>query len=122
MIQPYATNPSFRPPPPLSNDMMIKLDAELRSGKRTIGQISQAYSISKHRLDAIRKLKEVEEEFVRQVSCPVNDFGGDEKPNMTFFIKTTHPFGATWLQYSSLPEPSSCLDCLKHRADIDPLR
>lgn len=50
---------------------MNVLSAELRAGKRTIGQISQAHNVSKHRLDAIRKLKEVEDEFVRQVSVLV---------------------------------------------------
>jgi len=46
---------------------MSQLSKEMRAGKRTIGQISQAHNVSKHRLDAIRKLKEVEDEFVRQV-------------------------------------------------------
>jgi hypothetical protein len=50
---------------------MNVLSSELRAGKRTIGQISQAYNVSKHRLDAIRKLKAVEDEFIRQVSFAV---------------------------------------------------
>ena len=63
---PFPTNPSFRPPPPLSNDLQDILIADVRTGKRTIGQIAQQYNVSKARIEAIRKLKAVEDEFRRQ--------------------------------------------------------
>lgn len=65
---PFPNNPSFRPPPPLSNELQNKIYAELRAGQRTVGAISQQFSVSKARIEAIRKLKQVEEEFRRQVS------------------------------------------------------
>lgn len=48
---------------------MSEIDQELRSGKKTVGQIATQFSVSKARIEAIRKLKEVEAEFKRQVSC-----------------------------------------------------
>lgn len=68
-IQPFPTNPSFQPPPPISDVIMTQIDQELRSGEKTIGQIATQFSVSKARIEAIAKLKEVEAEFRRQVSC-----------------------------------------------------
>lgn len=65
---PFPNNPSFRPPPPLSNTLQDLIWAELRSGERTVGQLSVKYGVSRARIEAIRKLKEVEAEFRRQVS------------------------------------------------------
>ncbi|KAL1410118.1 hypothetical protein Q8F55_004121 [Vanrija albida] len=63
---PFETNPSFKPPPPISNDLQNLVYKDLRAGKRTVGEIAQAYSVSKKRIEAIRKLKAVEDEFRRQ--------------------------------------------------------
>ncbi|KAL7424097.1 hypothetical protein Q5752_001682 [Cryptotrichosporon argae] len=63
---PYASNPSFRPPPPLSNDLMDALDADLRKAGATTGDVAQRWNVSKARLRAVRRLKEVEREFARQ--------------------------------------------------------
>lgn len=46
------------------------LAEELKKPGQTVGQISQAHNVSKARLEAIRKLKMVESEYVRQVSLP----------------------------------------------------
>lgn len=43
----------------------------MKSGKLTLGEISAKYNIGRARLDAIRKLKEIEEEFKRQVSSRI---------------------------------------------------
>jgi hypothetical protein len=67
-LQPYSSNPSFRPPPPLSNDLQNILYAELSRGNKTVGQLAEQFSVSKARIEAVRKLKEVEREFKRQVS------------------------------------------------------
>ena len=69
IFQPYPANPSFRPPPPLSNDIQEALYKELKAGKKTIGVLANEYSVSKARIDAVRKLKEVEAEMYRQVSA-----------------------------------------------------
>jgi len=64
-------NPSFRPPPPIGNELQDVLYAEMRRCVKTLGEISAEHSISKARLLAIKKLKTVEEELKRQVStCP----------------------------------------------------
>jgi hypothetical protein len=42
---------------------------KLRSGS-TVSQLSHRYNVSKARIEAIRKLKDVEQEFKRQVSIP----------------------------------------------------
>jgi hypothetical protein len=65
--QPFPANPSFRPPPPLSDDLQNVLYDKLRSGS-TVAQLSHRYNVSKARIEAIRKLKDVELEFKRQVS------------------------------------------------------
>ncbi|WOO79774.1 uncharacterized protein LOC62_02G003290 [Vanrija pseudolonga] len=78
---PFESNPSFKPPPPLSNDLQNIIYKELRAGKKTLGEISQAYSISKNRILAIGKLKAVEEEFRRQVRCPSARFGVPSIPS-----------------------------------------
>lgn len=41
---------------------------ELQRGVKTVGALSAEYSVSKSRIEAIRKLKAVEEEMRRQVS------------------------------------------------------
>ena len=64
--QPYASNPSFQPPAPVSDKLQTAIYRDLRT--RTTGQISEQYNVSKARIEAIRKLKLVEEEFKRQVS------------------------------------------------------
>ena len=74
--QPYASNPSFRPPVPLSNDVQDQINRDLLRWDQDLGSLSEKYGVSKARIHAIRKLKEVEAEFVRQVSetylaCPV---------------------------------------------------
>lgn len=66
--QPFATNPTFRPPPPLSNDLQTLLHADVVKGTKTVGQLAEQYNVSKARIEAIRKLKAVEREFQRQVS------------------------------------------------------
>lgn len=63
-------NPTFCPPPPLSDEYQTYLYSEMRKGTKTIGEISAEYNVSKARLEAIKKLKEIEEEFKRQVSLP----------------------------------------------------
>lgn len=60
-------NPSFRPPPPLSDEYQNYLYSEIRKGAKTIGEISAEYNVSKARLEGIKKLKEIEQEFKRQV-------------------------------------------------------
>ncbi|KAK8861297.1 hypothetical protein IAR55_002116 [Kwoniella newhampshirensis] len=62
---PYPSNPTFRPPPPLSNYVQDQVFAELRRG-RTVAELSEKYNISKARIEAVRKLKEVEAEFKRR--------------------------------------------------------
>jgi hypothetical protein len=61
-------NPSFRPPPPLGDEMQEALYREMQSGKKTLGEISAEFNVGRARLDAIRKLKEIEAEYRRQVS------------------------------------------------------
>ncbi|GMK54394.1 hypothetical protein CspeluHIS016_0109800 [Cutaneotrichosporon spelunceum] len=63
---PYPSNPSFRPPPPLSNDLMDVLSADLKLAGATVGQVAEKHNVSKARLEAVKKLKMVEAEFVRQ--------------------------------------------------------
>lgn len=62
-------NPSFRPPPPIGNDLQDVLYTEMRRGTKTLGEIATEHNVSKARLSAIKKLKEVEEELKRQVSA-----------------------------------------------------
>ncbi|WVF66740.1 hypothetical protein IAT40_001482 [Kwoniella sp. CBS 6097] len=62
---PYASNPSFRPPPPLSDYLQNKVYLELQRGKK-IAELSEKYNVSKARIEAIKKLKEVEAEFRRR--------------------------------------------------------
>ncbi|BEJ11203.1 hypothetical protein CspHIS471_0106250 [Cutaneotrichosporon sp. HIS471] len=63
---PYPSNPSFRPPPPLSNDLMDVLSEDLLQPGATVGQVAEKHNVSKARLEAVKKLKMVEAEFVRQ--------------------------------------------------------
>ncbi|RXK35672.1 hypothetical protein M231_07045 [Tremella mesenterica] len=63
---PYPGNPTFKPPPPLSNELQDSIHAELRTGAKTVGQIADRFNVSKARIEAIRKLKGVEEEYIRQ--------------------------------------------------------
>lgn len=65
--QPFPGNPSFRPPPPLSNDLQDLIYERKHRGE-TLGQISQAFGISKARIDAVLKLKSVEQQWKREVS------------------------------------------------------
>ena len=60
-------NPSFRPPPPLGNDLQDVVYAEMRRGAKTLGEIAAEHNVSKARLSAIKKLKDVEQELKRQV-------------------------------------------------------
>ncbi|WVN85836.1 uncharacterized protein L203_100988 [Cryptococcus depauperatus CBS 7841] len=62
---PYASNPTFRPPPPLSNYLQNEVYQELQRGQ-SVASLATKYNISKARIDAIRKLKEVEDEFRRR--------------------------------------------------------
>lgn len=47
---------------------MSIINAELKHSKKTVGQIATQYSVSKERIEAIRKLKRVEEEYWFHVS------------------------------------------------------
>ena len=49
--------------------MQEKLYKDLCSGRKTVGALANQYSLSKARLEAVRKLKEVEMEMNRQVSA-----------------------------------------------------
>ncbi|WVR04105.1 hypothetical protein IAU60_001104 [Kwoniella sp. DSM 27419] len=62
---PYASNPSFRPPPPLSNFTQNQVYSDLLRGRK-VGELSEKHNISKARIEAIRKLKDVEAEFKRR--------------------------------------------------------
>ncbi|WWC59921.1 mitochondrial 37S ribosomal protein mS45 [Kwoniella dejecticola CBS 10117] len=62
---PYASNPTFRPPPPLSDYMQNQVYTELRRGRK-VAELAEKFNISKARVEAIRKLKEVEDEFNRR--------------------------------------------------------
>jgi hypothetical protein len=106
--QPFATNPSFRPPPPLSNDLQNILYAKLSRGIKA-GQLAEQHNVSKARIEAVNKLKQVEDAFKRQVSSlairlPSYSYD-DKKYDITFVLKTP-----TWLSYiSSLSETFSLL-------------
>ncbi|ORY27683.1 eukaryotic mitochondrial regulator protein-domain-containing protein [Naematelia encephala] len=63
---PYPLNPSFRPPPPLGNQTQDFIYQELCRGVKTTGALAAEFNVSKARVEAIRKLKEVEQEFIRQ--------------------------------------------------------
>ena len=72
--QPYPMNPSFRPPAPLGDEAQDVLYAQMKAGQKTLGEISAEYNVSIARLEAIRKLKQVEEsftKFVRHASIPL---------------------------------------------------
>jgi hypothetical protein len=92
--QPFASNPTFRPPPPLSNDLQTLLHADVVKGTKTVGQLAEQYNVSKARIEAIRKLKAVEKEFRRQVGDRPRLFhhlvaSSDEKTyDITFVLKT----------------------------------
>ena len=86
--QPYPSNPSFRPPPPLSNDLKDLIYSEVYTGgssssavlstleslkssssptadaslelQKRINQVSEEFGISKKRIEAVLKLKEHE--------------------------------------------------------------
>ncbi|WWC87571.1 uncharacterized protein L201_002461 [Kwoniella dendrophila CBS 6074] len=62
---PYESNPTFRPPPPLSDYMQNQVYTELRRGRK-VSELAEKYNISKARIEAIRKLKDIEEEFRRR--------------------------------------------------------
>ncbi|WRT65396.1 uncharacterized protein IL334_002339 [Kwoniella shivajii] len=62
---PYSSNPTFRPPPPLSDYMQNQVYSDLVRGRKP-SELSEKYNISKARIEAIRKLKEVEAEFKRR--------------------------------------------------------
>ena len=66
--QPFPGNPSFRPPPPLSNALQDRIYEQLVKGEKDIATLAPEYNISKARISAIHKLKQVEAEFRRQVS------------------------------------------------------
>ncbi|KAK4683949.1 hypothetical protein P7C73_g6259, partial [Tremellales sp. Uapishka_1] len=65
-VVPFASNPSFRPPPPLSNDLQDVIYAATKRQDKTIGQLAESYNVSKARIQAITKLKQVEAEYRRQ--------------------------------------------------------
>lgn len=65
--QPFPQNPTFRPPPPLSNDLQNVIADRHHAGEN-LGQLSQAFGISKARIEAVLKLKELEARYKRQVS------------------------------------------------------
>ena len=67
-------NPSFRPPAPLGDEAQDVLYAQIKAGAKTLGEISAEFNVSIARLEAIRKLKEVQESFERFVSssCPLS--------------------------------------------------
>ncbi|ODO08411.1 hypothetical protein L198_00141 [Cryptococcus wingfieldii CBS 7118] len=62
---PYTSNPSFRPPPPLSNYTQDAIYADLVRGA-DVAEVSTKFNVSKSRVDAVRKLKEIEIEFQRR--------------------------------------------------------
>ncbi|WVQ63036.1 uncharacterized protein L199_001187 [Kwoniella botswanensis] len=62
---PYSSNPTFRPPPPLSDYTQNQVYAELRRGRK-VAELAEKHNISKARVEAIRKLKDIEEEFKRR--------------------------------------------------------
>ena len=68
--QPFPLNPSFRPPPPISNAIQDRIYQQLLAGKRDLPQLAEDYNVSKARIMAIKKLKDVEVEFRRQVRRP----------------------------------------------------
>lgn len=86
--QPFPANPSFRPPPPLSDDLQNLLYDKLRSGS-TVAQLSHRYNVSKARIEAIRKLKDVELEFKRQVSLIPDAKSYTPSPHPQFYDVTT---------------------------------
>ncbi|WWC68931.1 mitochondrial 37S ribosomal protein mS45 [Kwoniella pini CBS 10737] len=62
---PYSSNPTFRPPPPLSDYMQNQVYADIRRGRK-VTELAEKYNISKARIEAIKKLKEIEDEFNRR--------------------------------------------------------
>lgn len=67
-LQPYPGNPSFAPPPPLSDRTQDRIYRDLRAGGQTVTALSVKYQVSKARIEAVQQLKEIESEFLRQVS------------------------------------------------------
>jgi DNA transposition AAA+ family ATPase len=55
--------------------MQDKLYRDLTAGQKTVGALANDYSVSKARIEAVRKLKEVEAEMKRQVSRLLLDLG-----------------------------------------------
>lgn len=74
--QPYPTNPSFRPPAPISDSVKERIyqiyfhsspgassASKPATPPPTIAQISEAFSIGKKRVEAILRLKLLEKEW-----------------------------------------------------------
>ncbi|ORX36449.1 hypothetical protein BD324DRAFT_497994 [Kockovaella imperatae] len=62
----------FRPPPPLSNAVQDRIYTQLQQGDKDVATLASEYCISKARIHAIHKLKQVEAEFRRQ-SLPLQE-------------------------------------------------
>lgn len=69
---PYATNPSFRPPPPISDAVKERIyqiyfhsatKSKSIAESPSVAQISEAFNISKKRVEAILRLKILEKEW-----------------------------------------------------------
>lgn len=82
------------------------LAQELKAGKQTVGQIAEKHNVSKARLEAIRKLKMVESEFVRQVCQDRLSFPPSLLMTKQHDILLQDTNNNLWLQHSSLPEIS----------------
>lgn len=87
---------------------MTQIDQELRSGQKTIGQIATQFSVSKARIEAIAKLKEVEAEFRRQVSCSRET--GRSHPFPLFALLCPLRLSAPLSEWTRSPVPPSLTD------------
>ena len=77
--------------------MQNVLYERLRAGS-TPAQLSHRYNISKARIEAVKKLKDVEREFTRQVSTPILQC------QFRLIYLRTHPFyDVTRLVFKTVP-------------------
>lgn len=74
LLQPFPMNPSFKPPPPLSDIVRQKIYNEFMADpkKNNVRALSQRYHLSLKRIDAILRLKGLEHAWYK-VSLPVTE-------------------------------------------------
>lgn len=65
---PFPLNPTFKPPPPISDNMKTRMYEEYMSNPETynIRELSERYGISLKRVDAILRLKGLEEHWRKE--------------------------------------------------------